>query len=313
MRTMLAAAAALLVVGQGGALAQESVATGEDIVVTGERMREILRDFVGEVAAASGTEDQLARWDDSLCPAIIGLRNARLAQFMADRLAQRAFTVGLDVGGPNCRPNALIFVTPDSNQLAQEISTEYREFIGYNASETSVTMGQEALARFVATRRPVRWWHVSQTVGADGQRLGDGEARQGSGGGFEGAQVLRGPDAGRLRRTTRQDLSRVVIIVDASLSAGVQMDALADYVAMAALAQLAYDADTSQVPTILNLFADRERGAAAPAGLTEWDLAYLRGLYDAPRAARNSRAQEGSIARTMEEELTRPADAPPTN
>lgn len=308
MRGMLVTAA-LLAMGPTGAWAQDTPVTGEEIVVTGERLQEILRSFVGEVSAASGSEDQLARWDDTLCPAIIGLRDARLAQFLADRLAQRAFAVGLEVGGPGCRPNALIFVTPNSNQLAQEIATEYREFIGYRASETSVTMGQEALANFVETRRPVRWWHVSQTVGADGQTLSDGEARQGSGGGFEGAQVLRGPDAGRLRRTTRQDLSRVVIIVDASLSAGVQMDALADYVAMAALAQLAHDADTTQVSTILNLFSDRQRGATAPVGLTDWDLAYLRGLYEAPRAARSSRAQEGSIARSMEEELSRPEGA----
>ncbi len=303
MRAMLVTAA-FLAMAQTGAWAQDPVVAGDDIVVTGDRLQEILRSFVGEVAAASGSEDQLARWDDSLCPAIIGLRDTRLAQFMADRLAQRAFAVGLEVGGPDCRPNTLIFVTPDSNQLAREIASEYREFIGYRATETSVTLGQEALNDFVETRRPVRWWHVSQTVGADGQTLSDGEARQASGGGFAGAQVLRGPDAGRLRRTTRQDLSRVVIIVDASLSAGVQMDALADYVAMAALAQIALDADTGQVATILNLFSDRARGATTPAGLTDWDLAYLRGLYEAPRAARNSRAQEGSIARSMEEELT---------
>lgn len=305
--------AAFMAMAQGGALAQDTVVAGDDIVVTGERLQEILRSFVGEVSAASGSEDQLARWDDSLCPAIIGMRDPRLAQFMADRLAQRAFTVGLDVGGPDCRPNTLIFVTPDSNQLAREIASEYREFIGYRATETSVTMGREALDDFVETRRPVRWWHVSQTVGADGQTLSDGEARQASGGGFAGAQVLRGPDAGRLRRTTRQDLSRVVIIVDASLSAGVQMDALADYVAMAALAQISHDADTRQVATILNLFTDRERGAAPPTGLTDWDMAYLRGLYEAPRASRSSRAQEGSIARSMEEELAAPPTAPGAN
>jgi hypothetical protein len=310
MRAFLIATAVFTMACSGAAAEDAPVVSGDDIVVTGDRLQEIVRSFVGEVSATSSSEDQLARWDDSLCPAIVGMRDRRLAQFMADRLAQRAFAVGLDVGGPNCRPNALIFVTPDSNQLAREIANEYREFIGYFANETSVTMGHEALTDFVETRRPVRWWHVSQTVGADGQVLGDAQTRQAAGGGFAGAQVLRGPDAGRLRATTRQDMSRVLIIVDASLSAGVQMDALADYVAMAALAQVALDADTREVPTILNLFAERDAGAAAPAGLTEWDMAYLRGLYEARRAARNSRAQEGDIVRTIEEELSQPPAAP---
>ena len=72
------------------------------------------------------------------------------------------------------------------------------------------------------------------------------------------------------------------------------------YVAMAALAQLNPESDTSRYATILNMF---EPGAATVA-LTDWDFAYLQGLYDAPRAARNSRQQEASIARSMRVGLT---------
>jgi hypothetical protein len=119
-------------------------------------------------------------------------------------------------------------------------------------------------------------------------------------GGFRNAQIVRQNDAGRLRGTTRQDFSRVIIIVDAERAAGKQFSALADYVAMAALAQLNPESDMSQYATILNMFDP----GASTAAMTDWDVAYLQGLYNAPRASRNSRQQEAAIARTMGGGLT---------
>jgi hypothetical protein len=109
---------------------------------------------------------------------------------------------------------------------------------------------------------------------------------------------------GRLSRTTRQDFNRVIIIVDATQAAGIQFEALADYVSMVALAQIDPDARPTGVDSILNLFNDQ--AALRPTTITEWDLAYLRGLYEAPRNARNSNAQEGAIARSMADEVSAP-------
>ncbi|MBN8608358.1 MAG: hypothetical protein J0L81_15685 [Caulobacterales bacterium] len=296
-------AAALALAAPSWVSAQETTG-GDDIVVTGTRLQEIVRDFVGEVSVAPGSENQLARWDRRICPGIIGLQNAQQAQYLVDRIAQRAQLVGIEAERPGCRANVVVFVTPDSDRIAREIGQEYRQLVAYHSAANAVTQGQGELTRFMETSRPVRWWHVSQTVTADGQVLGESNARPTASGGFAGVEVVRQPDAGRLRRSTRQDFSRVIIIVDATRAAGVQFSTLADYVAMAALAQIAPDADTSAAPTILSLFSDREAGRTPPAALTDWDVAYLTGLYEAPRAARNSQAQEGAIARTMSEELT---------
>ena len=298
-------AAAFVLAAPTWAAAQDTTG-GDDIVVTGTRLQEIVRDFVGEVSVAPGSENQLARWDRRICPGVIGLQNAQQAQYLVDRIAQRAQLVGVDAEGPGCRADVIVFVTPDSDRMAREIGQEYRQLVAYHSAANAVTQGQDELARFMEASRAVRWWHVSQTVTADGQVLGESNARPTSGGGFAGVEVVRQPDAGRLRRSTRQDFSRVIIIVDATRAAGVQFATLADYVAMAALAQIAPDADTTAVPTILSLFADREAGRTPPEALTDWDVAYLTGLYEAPRAARNSQAQEGAIARTMSEELTNP-------
>ena len=118
-------------------------------------------------------------------------------------------------------------------------------------------------------------------------------------------QVVRtGGRAGRLERTTRQDFSRVIVIVDADDAAGVQMTQLGDYLAMSSLAQLAPDAVMSGAPSILDLFDAADAGRPAPAEMTDWDIAYLEGLYRARRNAPNARTQRRDIARRMESELS---------
>lgn len=277
---------------------------GDDIVVVGERLREQVRSFVAEAAQEMSSEGQMARWERRMCPMLAGMRDRAQAQFVVDRIARRAYAVGIDSGGPSCRPNVLIFVTPDSQALAAAIAAQYRELIGYHANATAVTMGHEALTSFVETPRPVRWWHVSQTVTEDGHVLGD-SLTQPTGDGLRNVQVVRtGGRAGRLERTTRQDFSRVIVIVDADDAAGVQMAQLGDYLAMSSLAQLAPDAELSGAPSILDLFDAADAGRPAPAEMTEWDIAYLEGLYRARRNAPTARAQRRDIARRMESELS---------
>lgn len=75
---------------------------------------------------------------------------------------------------------------------------------------------------------------------------------------------------------------------------------------MVTLAQLEAGADTSRTPSILNLFAERAAGREPTAEMTEWDLAYLEGLYAAPRNTPNVDTQRRAIGRRMEGEL-RPA------
>lgn len=293
----LAAAA----VSQAAAQPAPGPATEQELVVTGHRIDEAIESFVTELSAPQPTEDQLARWNREVCVGAIGIR-ARYGQFIVDRISQRAQEIGLRPGGPGCRANVVVFVTPDADALAQQIVSQFRELVGATREDNTNTLGEEGLTEFANTPRPVRWWHVSHTVTADGQVLRDAPARMA--GGQLAGQVVRTTSFGfgRLSRTTRQDFSRVLIIVDARQAAGLQMDALADYLAMVALAQIDLDADPRGLSSILNLFIAAPD--ARPASLTDWDLAYLHGLYEAPRTARNAAQQESAIAREMEEAVT---------
>jgi hypothetical protein len=270
----------------------------EDVVVTAPSVREMVRNFVGEVSNG-GQQDQLGRWDRTVCPGVAGMRR-QYAQALIDRLAAIATNVGLEIGEPGCTPNALIYVTEDSDGLAHELVTQHGALVS-RRNQNGHTAGRRALEAFANTPRAVRWWHVTSSFTADGFRVEQGDAA--------GAPSVTVRSMGRLHRGTREDFDRVLIVVDARRIDGIRFGAVADYVAMAMLAQLDPEADTSAYATILNLFDDQS--AARPTAITEWDLSYLEGLYHATRDAADAGRQERDIGSRMRERLgTAPAPEP---
>jgi hypothetical protein len=277
----------------GAAAAQESEPTSsEEVVVTGQRTEEAIRAFVDEVSVTMGSTGQLARWDRRICPGVAGLRG-RYAQFVIDRMAQRAFDVGLDVGDPGCRANMLIIVTRDPDAMAQRLVDDHPGALGYFAERGRNTLGRASLRAFVESDAPVRWWHVSRTTTESFDEIG--ETADGS-----PPVTFRLSNASRLSRSTHQNFGAAFIIVDAGRLTEIELDfgALADYLAMVALAQVDADASTTGLTTILNLFSDE----ASPRALTDWDIAYLRGLYSAESTV-SARRHAGDIAQTMGREL----------
>jgi len=278
----------LLLAGAAGAV-QAQTSENDDLVITGSRFQEMVRSFVQEVAPPDLSEEQLARWNSRYCPLMAGIP-ARQAQYLVDRMSQRAYQLGLRPGDENCRANVLVFITPDADILAQALADDRDLVAYYNNAEHGNSLGRDALTAFVTSDAPVRWWHVAQTVTERGTVI------------TNSGEVVRS-EASRLYRPTRQDFNRVLVIVDARQATGLQFEALADYLAMVTLAQLDASADTSEIPSILNLFS---RSGASEARMTDWDLAYLEGLYNAPRHAPDSNSQERAITREMEDRLREP-------
>ena len=281
----------------------------EQVVVVGAApTREAVRHFVEEMAIASRTTDQLARWDRKICPGIAGLRT-QYARFVIDRMAQRAFDIGLDVGAPGCNANVLIVVTPNPDAIANELVTRHPTAMGLLRIRGRTSLGRTAARNFVESDAPVRWWHVNRTHTRDGFAVKE-TFQIPRGIESSGAPVLRlSGNLSRLNRTTRQDFAAAMIIVDANALGAIAFnwDGLADYLAMVTLSQLDPDADTSGYPTILNIFGQSAGGESVRA-MTDWDVAYLRGLYDTTREARSVNVQESEIASSMGRDLNpRPA------
>jgi len=270
---------------------QPPVAELGDVEVTARRLQEQVQSFINEVAAPPRGRN-LARWDRSICVGVSNM-NARYAQVMIDRIAHTAVDVGLDVEDPGCKPDIMIVAAADAEALAKALVADDPH--GFRPARGSTDLGSAALDRFQNTDAPVRWWHVSLPVSVDTGQLAirlDGE---------EPPQVAV-RDASRLRANIRDDLARVIVIIDVNRVGVVGFGALSDYVAMVALAQVEPDADTSSYDSVLNLFSE---GADRTAGLTQWDRDYLRSLY----TARRDRARSTEQARDIQRGMTGERDA----
>jgi len=224
----------------------------------------------------------LARWNKPVCVATAHL-TPQYAQAVIDRVAQRIIEAGGDVGEPGCKVDVMIVGTDDGAQMAKALVKDDPR--GYRPSRGSTDRGSAALHRFQEGEAPVRWWHVSLPVNVDTGELAvrlDGEDYQ--------TNAVR--ESSRLRSNVRDDLARVVVIVDFTQTAHVRMSALVDYIAFIALAQVNPDGDLAGQDTILNLF----NRPADFTELTQWDRDYLAALYRAVPNRFTRQAQTRGIA-----------------
>lgn len=270
--------------------AAEDETTVEGLTVTARPTPETkaIEAFVGSIAAeTNGATKRLGRWDRSICPGVVGMRND-YAKVLIDRIATTAVDVGLKVGEPGCKANMVILATAESDKLAKQMVDDFPD--AFAKWDEGIRQPRAELDKFVVSQAPVRWWHVAFRTTADGQRFQQGDSI-----------TIRG--VSRRNASTREDFDRVIIILDVKRAGKLQFATLADYIAMVGLAQIDPDADIGGANSVLNLFADRAAGAAPVSGMTDWDRAYLKGLYSAQRAAPSGKFQKRDVVRSMSDDL----------
>lgn len=274
---------------------EEADLVNEKVVVTARKPAET-KSYVEQITAPPRGTDQLARWDDRICVGVSGVREEH-AQFLADRVSQRAVEVGLRTGKPGCEPDVTILVTTEPQKLIGAMQTEYTSLFAINNEIRTGSLGNAAFEQFKTEDRPVRWWHVSETKSADGARI-RGEASQGVNDGVTGAPTVRS-EGSRLRSAIREDLSRAIIVVDANLVQDVSLDSLGDYIAFVALMQADPNGNTKSINTIMNLFR-ADAGEKRALSMTDWDKDFLRALYSMPRNTASLSQAERYLAQRME-------------
>lgn len=266
----------------------------EDVEVTGTPLNSLIRNFVNEVAAPNRGRG-LARWDKRLCIGVVNLRTEP-AQYIADRVSTIAEDIGLEAGQPGCTPNVIVVASDNPSALAREMVEERRR--AFRMGGSGMDRGGAALRAFEASEEPVRWWQVSMPTNSEtGERAVriPGECQGSCSSPLDSAPIINVFAASRLTTQIVDTIFRTIVILDVNQVDKVSLQQLADYVAMVTLAQIDPEAETRQYASILNVFETPD----AAAGLTDWDTAYLQGLYDAQRTLKNGRAGRSEIVSSI--------------
>lgn len=297
----------LIALAVGAAGAQPS--RTESVTVTGTRAREVLDSFVHGFAAPTRMTGKLARWEDGICPIVAGLP-PQFSAYIATRMKDVAAKVGAPVNErARCRPNIEVAFTDAPQLFIDKVRSINPVLLGYSDNEAQL----KALA---TVSRPIQAWYTTQTKDLRGKGEVDRARRQGMTVEMPMPPPCMGkctftityPDAhaweatgSRLGDGLRSSLYHVIIVAQPTRLVEQEMGALADTIAMVALAQIPAPENCQPLPSIVNLLA-KDCAAGLANALTASDIGYLRGLYRIS-ADRTLGVQESQIAYQMEQSL----------
>lgn len=267
----------------------------DDVVVVGTAIQRAAAVYVRTIG--TGPAGRLSpRWHDRICVRVIEM-DVEHAAFLRSRIETVARAVGLSPDtSPDCTPDISIYASNTPDVLARTLTEAAPR--RFQPARRNVTLGDAALEQFRGSDAPVRWWHVSLPLMADTGQPAMIEDVGGTGDPLARSVAVR--NGSRLAGNVRDDLMGVVVIMDPGKLADAPFGAVADYVALVALAPVDPRADTSALDTVLNLF-DR----TGVTGLTAMDQDYLHALYAASRAPASPSLQAAEIASRMAAERRR--------
>jgi len=274
---------------------------GDAVVVSGQRdRRAAIGAFVRAVTVE--TDDQIARFDAPACPLGIGLPPS-YDRVIESRLRAIADRIGLGTGNRHCRPNIVIVATRAGADLVAQLRRHRPELFG--------SLDPVDLRRIDRQPGPVRAWQSIEPRSRDGRPLEVSSYLQIDG----GAQIYIGrhrtnptTSLSLTSTPTRQAIALVFVVIDSAALEGLTLRQIADHAAMRAFARTRSTESTGG-RSILGLFADRQAGLPLANELTDWDMAYLTGLY---RTAGDVKAalQKSAIGTFMRQTLDKEASRP---
>jgi hypothetical protein len=198
-----------------------------------------------------------------------------------------------------CDPNLFVIITDDADQVIADWKERDPGMFRWKTREGVSRSGGMG---------PVRTWHNAILTGSDGAAVNEASALTGAGS-YANSQITTGSRLrinapswglnGRIEAGCWEHIIAVGVLVDTRAAGKVTVAQLADYISVVSLSQIDLTADLGGIDSILQLFA-QPRPAVLPAGITEWDYAFLRGLY---RSSYSPMNQQRDIAARMVRDL----------
>jgi hypothetical protein len=225
--------------------------------------------------------DSLVRWNSPICFLVAGL-TAEEVKLVSARLSQISSSSGAPLARSPCQPNFVIVATSEPERVLNAWYARDSRLFGDAAPARIRQFLEDSQAR------PVRVWYNIDPGRKSGTRNGH----------FVPSNT-RG-ESSAFTGNTAVDFLSVVAIIDTRLAEHTTPDQVADYVAMAGLTRLDLDAELGSAPSILRLFAASQENH--PSGLSSWDAAFLKALY---QSNQTSRTQRLDIAERVAQEISR--------
>ena len=212
-------------------------------------------------AAAQSDEEPLARFEDAICPGVVGLR-IEAAEEMVSRIRARATEFGRRMAPEGtCEPNLIVAFVDDGLAFAQRM----RRDNGWLFAELSEADRDVALHESGPARALLRVRARSR----DGMPIARREDM------VDLPQTTMWMAHSKIYTATRNDILYSMILVDRAAITGMSIAQLSDYATFRSLTRTLPQTPDTRADSILSLFD----GGARPAGMTDFDRAYLAELY----------------------------------
>jgi hypothetical protein len=278
-------ALAVLLVTPSLVLAQAERAPSESVTVTaGKYPQSVIKGFVDTHMAPTRMANKLARWQDPVCPQVVGLP-PKFAGFIRQHILDVAARVGAPANSrERCRPNLHVVFTTTPQDFMDTVRRKYPDVLGYYDSSAQAD-------RMSQMTKLIQAWYATATVDLRGNFFPDTRRT----GGLEICMPNPTPTQGlpcipmnlpnaRPMTVTGSRLlgdgvssafTHVLVVANPDKLVTYEMGALGDYIAMLALSQQPKPDGCQPMPSILNLL---EAQCPQASGMTEADLAYLTAL-----------------------------------
>lgn len=204
------------------------------------------------------------RFFDRVCPKLVGF-SPSVSRRIEARIQDIMLDLRLKAAPARCRANALVILVDDPKQLFKRLRSRRLDIVGGEGFRDVPT---RVLDTAFDEGRPVVSWNII------GQRSASGATFQ-----DDGLTVASAINASRLTSTVVRDKMLSVVIYDSRKISDFSVEQIADNASMHLFVSPNRNAefDQASLPTILSLFKDGPD--RAPKELTQFDIAYLRGVY----------------------------------
>jgi len=232
-------------------------------------LRQRVEAFVRGVTKNPGFADSesLVRWNAPICVFAAGLPEEDLKSVSA-RLTQIILAAGAPLAREPCQPNFVIIVTSEPDRILEAWYARNKQLFG------DATLLQIHHFLDPSGSRPIRVWRNIDRGRKAGSRFG------------HFVPSNNDAESSSFVRNAVLDFSSVFAIVDTNLASHATLDQQTDYMAMVGLSNVDLDADIGSAPSILRLFVSNP---TPPAGLSPWDAAFVKALYQSDQTSRSQR------------------------